>query len=92
MRHIVRWLPAFLAFVGTASGTTYLLHQLHQQTRRADAFQDALNARIWERRAKCRTEGARATEMLRALSADAMAAEHQAAATRRILEGNDYEE
>jgi hypothetical protein len=86
MRRYLIWLPAVLSFVGTVAGTSHLCWQIRQQTRRADAFQDALNARIWQRQAKCRIEAAKQTALLRALAADAAAAEHAAALNKQVLE------
>ena len=86
LRRLLIWTPALLSFAGTAAGTSYLAYQLHQQTRRADAFQDAYNESVWKRRDKCRIEAAKQTALLRALAADAMRAEHEANLNKKVLE------
>ena len=84
------WLFALMAVTGMGTAA-YESYQLHQQTRRADAFQDALNEKIWARKVKCRVEAAKQTQLMRALAADAMAAEHEAHQARMVLEGLDEE-
>lgn len=81
-----------LMAVTGAGFAAYASYQLYQQTRRADAFQDRLNARIWERRAECRVRAARENEIWRAVAADAMRAEYEAHQSKLALEGQNTEE
>lgn len=79
---------ASLALIGALIGTNQS-YVAWQQARRADAFQDKLNARIWERKAECRARAAREAEIWRAVAADAMRAEHEQNLSKQVFEGQD---
>lgn len=88
---MTRWEIFFatLAVIGAAtaaSATLYMRVIVIRQTLRADAFQDAYNKAIWDKRDRCRIRAAHETALMRALAADAMAAEHAAALNKQVLE------